>query len=140
MIRQGRIEREQTYPHPPERVWRALTEPAELGVWLMPTDFTPRAGSRFTFDARPELGIVDGEVLAVEPPRLLRCRWSGVFGDTVVTFTLVPVEGGTRLRVEHTGWGEAGRAHRDGFDQGWQSKLATDLPALLDGRLTRGNS
>ena len=44
MIRDGRIEHEQTYPHPPERVWRALTEPAELGAWLMPTDFVALAG------------------------------------------------------------------------------------------------
>jgi uncharacterized protein YndB with AHSA1/START domain len=131
VIRQDRIEQEQTYPYPPERVWRALTEPAELGVWLMPTDFTPRAGTRFTFDARPDLGIIDGEVLEVQPVRLLRCRWSGVFGDTEVTFTLVPVDGGTRLRVEHAGWDEAGLTHRDGFDQGWHSKLASDLPALL---------
>lgn len=64
----GRIEHEETYPHPPERLWRAITEPAELGAWLMPTDFTARAGSRFTFDARPEFGIIDGEVLEIEPP------------------------------------------------------------------------
>jgi uncharacterized protein YndB with AHSA1/START domain len=55
MIRQGRIEHEETYPHPPERVWRALTDPAELGSWLMPTDFTAKAGSRFTLDARLDL-------------------------------------------------------------------------------------
>ena len=140
MIRQGRIEQEETYPHPPERVWRALTEPAELGAWLMPTDFTPTAGSRFTFDARPDLGIIDGEVLDAEPPRLLRCRWSGVFGDTVVTFTLVPVDDGTRLRVEHSGWDGPGLAHRDGFDQGWHDKLITDLPALLGAGLSEGNS
>jgi uncharacterized protein YndB with AHSA1/START domain len=139
VIRHGRIEQEQTYPHPPERVWRALTEPAELGVWLMPTNFTPQAGSRFTFDARPDLGIIDGEVIDVEPPRLLRCRWSGVFGHTVVTFTLVPVDGGTRLRVGHAGWDEAGLPHRDGFDEGWHGKLTIDLPALLGAGLSQGN-
>lgn len=127
----GRIEHEETYPHPPERVWRAITEPAELGAWLMPTDFTARAGSRFTFDARPEFGIIDGEVLEVEPPRLLRCRWSGVFGDTVVTITLTPVGGGTRLRVEHAGWRGPGLDHRHSFDTGWHDKLAKDLAALL---------
>jgi uncharacterized protein YndB with AHSA1/START domain len=127
----GRIEHEQTYPYPPERVWRALTEPAELAVWLMPTDFTARPGSRFTFDARPGLGIIEGEVLEAQPPRLLRCRWSGVFGDTVVTFTLTPVGEGTRLRVEHAGWAAEGLPHRDGFDAGWHGKLAKDLPALL---------
>jgi uncharacterized protein YndB with AHSA1/START domain len=140
MIRHGQVEQEQTYPHPPERVWQALTDPAELGKWLMPTDFTPRPGSRFTFDARPDLGIIDGEVLDVEPPRQLRCRWSGTFGNTVVTFTLAPADGGgTRLRIEQAGWDEAGLDQRDGFDRGWHDKLVTDLPALLAAGLSEGN-
>ena len=131
MITGGQIEHEEMYPHPPERVWRALTDPAEIGVWLMPTDFAPRAGHRFTFDARPSLGIIDGEVLEVEPPRLLRCQWSGEFGHTVVTFTLTPASGGTRLRVTHAGWDDQGLPHRDGFDQGWDDKLTKDLAVLL---------
>jgi uncharacterized protein YndB with AHSA1/START domain len=131
VIRDGQIEHDETYPHPPERVWRALTDPAELGVWLMPSDFAARAGHTFTFDARPSLGLIDGEVLEVEPPRLLRCRWSGVFGQTVVTFTLTPVPGGTRLRVTHAGWDGEGLSHRDGFDPGWHDKLTKDLAALL---------
>jgi uncharacterized protein YndB with AHSA1/START domain len=61
VIREGRIEHEMTYPHPPERVWQALTDPAELSAWLMPTNFTPQPGSQFTLDARPELGIVAGD-------------------------------------------------------------------------------
>lgn len=131
MITGGRIEQEETYPQPPERVWRALTEPAELGIWLMPTDFRPRRGYRFSFDARPDLGMIDGEVLDVDPPWLLRCRWSGVFGNTVVTFTLTPAGDGTRLQVSHAGWDEQNLHHRDGFDQGWHSKLAKDLASLL---------
>jgi uncharacterized protein YndB with AHSA1/START domain len=127
----GQIEHEQTYPHPPERVWRALTDPAELGVWLMPSDFAAVAGHRFSFDARPDLGLIDGEVLEAEPPWLLRCRWSGEFGDTVVTFTLTADGPGTRLRVTHTGWDGPGLGHRDGFDQGWHDKLTKDLVALL---------
>jgi uncharacterized protein YndB with AHSA1/START domain len=131
VIRDGQIEHEQTYPHPPERVWRALTDPAELGVWLMATDFVAVPGRKFSFDARPALGIIDGEVLDVEPPRLLRCRWSGEFGHTVVTFTLTPAGGGTRLRVTHSGWDERGLPQRDGFDRTWDDKLAKDLAALL---------
>jgi uncharacterized protein YndB with AHSA1/START domain len=57
-------------------------------------------GRRFTFDARPTLGWIAGEVLEVDPPRLLRCRWSGAFGDTVVAFELTPTIAGTRLRLE----------------------------------------
>jgi uncharacterized protein YndB with AHSA1/START domain len=131
VITGGQIEHEEMYPHPPERVWRALTDPAEIGVWLMPADFVALAGHKFTLDARPSLGIIDGEVLDVQPPRLLRCRWSGGFGQTVVTFTLTPVGSGTQLRVTHAGWDEQGLPHRDGFDRGWHDKLTKDLPALL---------
>jgi uncharacterized protein YndB with AHSA1/START domain len=131
VIRDGQIEQEELYPHPPERVWRALTDPAELGGWLIDTDFVPLPGRTFTLDARPSLGIIDGEVIDVEPPRLLRCRWSGEFGQTVVTFTLTPVGSGTRLRVTHSGWDGPGLPHRDGFDSGWLDKLTKDLPALL---------
>lgn len=131
MISGGQIEHDATYPYPPERVWRALTEPAELAVWLMPSDFAPLAGHRFTFDARPDLGIIDGEVLEVRPPWLLRCRWSGVFGQTVVTFALAADGSGTRLRVTHSGWDGPGLPLRDGFDQGWHDKLTKDLVALL---------
>ena len=67
----------------------------------------------------------------MEPPRLLRCRWSGVFGHTVVTFTLTPVGSGTRLRITHAGWDAQGLPHRDGFDSGWHDKLTKDLAALL---------
>jgi uncharacterized protein YndB with AHSA1/START domain len=131
VIRDGQIEHEETYPHSPERVWRALTDPAELGVWLMPSDFAARPGHKFTFDARPDLGLIDGEVLDVEPHRLLRCRWSGVFGHTVVTFTLTPVGSGTRLQVTHAGWDGPALPHRDGFDSGWHDKLTKDLAELL---------
>lgn len=131
MIRAGRIEHEITYPHPPARVWRALVDPRELGVWLMPNDFVAEVGRRFTFDARPTLGWIAGEVLEVDPPRLLRCRWSGAFGDTVVAFELTPTAEGTRLRLEHRDWDDEHVGERDGFDGGWHDKLTKDLPGLL---------
>jgi uncharacterized protein YndB with AHSA1/START domain len=131
VIRDGRIEHEVEYPYPPERVWRALVDSAELGAWLMPTDFSPEVGWHFTFDARPVLGFVHGEVLDVVPNRRLRCRWSGVFGDTEVLFELTPTESGTRLRLEHGGWADERRADRNGFEQQWRDKLTKDLRAVL---------
>ena len=53
MIEGDRVIHEARYPHPPERVWRALTDRAELAAWLMPNDFSLREGARFRFDARP---------------------------------------------------------------------------------------
>ena len=69
-----------TYPHPPERVWRALTEPSDLAAWLMPNDFAPVVGHKFQFRAKPQLGwrgIVDCEVLEVDRPRKLAYTWQG---------------------------------------------------------------
>lgn len=100
-------------PHPPARVWRALTEPELLARCLMPNDFKPVVGHRFTF-RRPPLpsvkfgGVSHCEVLAIEPQRLLRISW--VDRDTenglhsTVTWCLEPEGGGTRLFLEHDGF------------------------------------
>jgi uncharacterized protein YndB with AHSA1/START domain len=125
------VEREAVYPHPPERVWRALVDPDELAVWLMPTDFAPEVGREFSLETgSDEIGTVHGEVLEIDEPRRLRCRWSGVFGDTEVLFELFPEAEGTRLRVRHDGWDEPS-AERAGFDEGWKQKLEETLPQLL---------
>ncbi len=124
------IEREAVYPHPPERVWRALVDPNELAAWLMPTDFAPQVGRNFVLETG-DIGTIRGEVLEIDEPRLLRCRWSGVFGDTEVTFELFPEADGTRLRVRHDGWADPAVAERAGFADGWTQKLTEDLPRLL---------
>jgi uncharacterized protein YndB with AHSA1/START domain len=131
VIRDHRVEHEAVYQHPPERVWRALVDPSELAQWLMPTDFAPEVGRTFVLETGDEIGTIRGEVLEIDEPRLLRCRWSGVFGDTEVSFELFPEPGGTRLRVRHDGWGDPPVAERDGFDDGWKQKLTEDLPRLL---------
>lgn len=76
------IEVDEFLPHPPEKVWRALSEPGLLARWLMPNDFEPVVGHRFTFAAKPIPSVgFDGriacEVLAVEEHRLLRISWHG---------------------------------------------------------------
>ena len=77
------IEHEAVYPHSPERVWRALVDPAELAQWLMPTDFAPEVGREFVLETgNDEVGTIHAEVLELDEPKLLRCRWSGGFGDT----------------------------------------------------------
>jgi uncharacterized protein YndB with AHSA1/START domain len=129
--RPRRIEREAVYPHAPERVWRALVDPNELAQWLMPTDFAPKVGKEFSLETGDDhIGTIAGEVLEIDEPRRLRCRWSGVFGDTEVTFDLSREGDGTRLRVRHDGWDEA-NADRSGFDDGWKQKLEQDLPRVL---------
>jgi uncharacterized protein YndB with AHSA1/START domain len=134
MISDGGVEHEVVYPQPPERVWQALIDPAELAIWLMPNDFVAEVGRRFTLDASPTFGLISGEVLEVDPPRLLRCQWSGPFGDTIVAFELQPESEGTRLRLIHSGWADGQDDHRNGFDGGWNDKLTKDLPAVLTGK------
>src|SRR5262245_36026730 len=96
-------------PHPPARVWRALTDQKALATWFMPGDFQPVAGHRFTFQTQPRPaygfdGVVHCEVLDVRPERLLRFAWRTSFLDTTVTWTLAAEGRGTRLFVEHAGF------------------------------------
>jgi uncharacterized protein YndB with AHSA1/START domain len=101
---------------PPAKVWRALTEPALLASWLMPNDIRPEVGAHFTFQAEADAGsdIIACEVLAAEPPHLLRYSWRGDDAnrhapdrvlDSVVTFVLTETaNGGTHLRLVHDGF------------------------------------
>lgn len=104
-------------PHPPEKVWRALTVPELLAAWLMPNDIDAREGARFAFR---EEGFTDDpiecEVLEAEPCRLLRYSWRDKEArdnalTSIVTFELAHAVGGTRLRITHSG-AEIGRHTR----------------------------
>ncbi len=125
------IRREVFYPHPPERVWRALTEPALLASWLMENDIAPRIGHRFTFRTKPAPGfdgIVRCEVLEADPPRRLAYSWVGgpkKRAPTTVEWTLIPEHSGTRLVLVHSGFsGVAGFLLRTMMGRGWGHKLA----------------
>jgi uncharacterized protein YndB with AHSA1/START domain len=127
----SRVVHEVRYPQPPERVWRALTDPAELAAWLMPNDFRPEEGARFRLDARPaHLEPFECEVLEIDPPRRLRTRWIVLDEPTIVTFELRADEGGTVLRVEHEALPPS---EQPKFDGGWGTKFAIDLREVLDG-------
>jgi uncharacterized protein YndB with AHSA1/START domain len=117
---------EDVVPQPPEKVWKALTTAELIGQWLMPNDFEPVVGKRFTFRTRPIGdwdGVVQCEVLEVVPHRRLVYSWKGGadsndsgsnYGsmlDSVVTWTLQPEGRGTRLRLVHTGF----RSPQDDF-------------------------
>src|SRR5271166_3813152 len=87
------VERE--IPHPPEKIWRALTQPQLIEEWLMKNDFKPVVDHRFNF--RADWGSVDCQVMAVEANKKLSYTW-GAFGlGTVVTWTLTPAGTGTHL-------------------------------------------
>lgn len=128
MIDGERVLHEARYAHSVDAVWAALTDPAALAAWLMPNDFSPVVGHRFRLDARPDLGIIDAEVLQVEPPHLLRCRWIIEGTPTTLTIRLAADGSGTKLRLEHEGLPQQPRL---GFDGGWADKLRDDLELVL---------
>src|SRR5215813_6583902 len=125
------IERE--LPHPPEKVWRALTQGALIEEWLMKNDFQPVVGHKFNFRAAPMPhwnGVTDCEVLVVEPHRQLSYSWNAS-GDeaatgikTTVTWTLTPAAGGTQLRMEQSGFRAAEKANYQGANYGWQRNIS----------------
>lgn len=99
------------YPHPPAKVWRALTEPALMARWMVaarPEGFSPTVGTRFRFVGKPQpgwSGIVDCEVLEATEPSVLRYSWIADEGDVMqLVYRLEPHEGGTRFHFEQTGF------------------------------------
>lgn len=118
------IERE--LPHPPEKIWRALTDGPLIKQWLMDNDLQPVVGHRFSFRSTPVPnwnGIIDSEVLAVEPNRQLSYRWNSLGLESVVTWTLTATDAGTHLRMEHSGFGPDQEKAYKGANYGWQAFL-----------------
>ena len=126
-------------------MWAALTSSDALAAWLMPNDFEPVAGHRFTLRAKPAPGfdgIVQCEVLELDPPNRMVWSWAGGQIDTTVTFTLEATPGaGTRLRLRQAGFhGLAGQLTRRILAGGYPGILGGRLPAYLDQRRPpRGN-
>jgi uncharacterized protein YndB with AHSA1/START domain len=120
------IERE--LAHPPEKIWRALTQPHLIEEWLMKNDFKPVVGHRF--DLRADWGAVDCRVLAVEPDKTLSYTWAAYGLETVVTWTLAPTSTGTRLRMEQSGFRPDQRQAYQGAKHGWPQFL-TNLEQVL---------
>lgn len=134
----GRLRVERVYPHPPELVWRTLTEAELLSRWLMPNDFVAEVGHRFTFTTEPGPGFdgkVHCEVLLLEAPRRMTWSWRGGPLDTTVTFALEPIDGGrsTRLVVLHDGFrGLKSRLVQLILGIGNRTLYGKKLPAVLD--------
>jgi uncharacterized protein YndB with AHSA1/START domain len=122
------------FPHPVEKVWRALTNPEAISVWLMENDFEPRVGKRFILRGREipaqSRGWVECEVLELETPNRMVWSWDHEGGEspTKVEFRLDPILGGTRLTLSHAG--EIDPLIGSSLRGGWPGKLA-GLRALL---------
>ncbi|WP_165190414.1 SRPBCC family protein [Caulobacter soli] len=130
---------ERDIAHPPEKLWRALTQPHLIAEWLMNNDFQPVVGHGFQL--RGEWGgVLDCEVLALEPNRTLSYSWNHDNPDpayalqSVVTFTLTPTDKGTHLRMEQTGFRPDQKQAYGGAHAGWKTFLGNldQLLARLD--------
>jgi uncharacterized protein YndB with AHSA1/START domain len=124
-VRSVIVERE--LPHPPEKVWRALTQPHLIEEWLLKNDFKPAVGHRFNLRADPQPGwngIIDCEVLVIEPNRTLSYTWNSGEANlaikTVVTLSLISKGAGTLLRMEQTGFRPDQPQNYQGAKYGWQ--------------------
>ena len=109
------VERE--LPHAPEKIWRALTQPHLIEEWLMKADFKPEVGHGFNL--RADWGVVDCEVLVVEPNKALSYTWNSGDLKSVVTWTLSPTQAGTHLRMEQTGFKPDQPRYYQGAQYGW---------------------
>jgi uncharacterized protein YndB with AHSA1/START domain len=110
-------------PYRPAKIWRALTEGPLIAEWLMANDFQPSVGHKFTLRATPVPnwnGIIDCEVLAVEPNTRLSYTWGTMGMASVVTFTLTPTETGTHIRMEQSGFPSEEGPNYKGAKYGWQ--------------------
>jgi len=126
---------DEVFRHEPATIWKTLTDGPVMGRWLMaPTGFEPIEGTSFTFQTTPAGewdGVIHCQVLEVVENQRLAFAWRGGhegnkgYGsplDTIVTWTLSPAEGGTRVRMVHSGFelpkNETAFAK---MSQGWKS-------------------
>jgi uncharacterized protein YndB with AHSA1/START domain len=117
-------------PHPPEKVWHALTDPELLEQWLLPVvDLALEPGAVFTLQAPPQAGwdgTVDCRVLEIDERSKLSYAWvvgdpeSDFFLDTVVTFTLAPTPSGTRMTLVQSGFEPDQKRNWGGARYGWK--------------------
>ncbi|MER7928658.1 SRPBCC domain-containing protein [Streptomyces sp. NPDC096057] len=139
------------YPHPPQKVWHALTDPALIPLWTAtgagarPEGFATTVGTTFKFIAKPKpgwSGVVRCEVLAVRAPSLLRYSWQDEAGGeiTEVAYRLEPHDHGTRFTYEHTGFTGAGGFFMAKILGTVRTKMLTKgLPTLLNNLDDQGN-
>src|SRR5882757_3952794 len=116
-------------PYPPEKIWRALTQPHLIEEWLMKNDFKPSVDHRFKLSA--DWGAVECQVLVVEPNQTLSYTWAAYGLESIVTWTLTAAGTGTQLRMEQSGFRPDQEQAYQGAKYGWQ-KFLGNLERILE--------
>lgn len=116
-------------PFPPDKVWRALTQPHLIEAWLMRNDFSPEVDHVFKMSG--DWGAVDCRVLEVEPSKILSYTWEAFGLQSVVTWTLTPIPSGTHLRMEQSGFHPDQQQFYQGAQASWP-EFMSKLEALLE--------
>ena len=119
---------ERDIPFPPEKIWRALTQPHLIEEWLMKNTFALRVGHKFTLSG--DWGAADCEVLEIEPNKTLTYTWNAMGLESTVTFTLTKTSTGTHLRMDQSGFKPNQEQAFRGAQWGWQ-KFFANLEQLL---------
>jgi uncharacterized protein YndB with AHSA1/START domain len=125
------------YPHPPERVWRAITDSRAIATWLMENDFAPRIGHRFRM--RPAGlpgfdGLIDGEVTEIVPLSQVRMTWTSGEATADVTWVVRMAPGGSSMQIVHKGElgaDQAGADRREALEQTYAVIFEQHLPLVL---------
>jgi uncharacterized protein YndB with AHSA1/START domain len=126
---------EKEMPYPPAKIWRALTEGPLIKEWLMENDLQPVVGHRFDFRGAPVPnwnGVINSEVLVVEPNTKLSYRWNALGLESVVVWTLVATAGGTLVRMEHSGFRADQEAAYKGANYGWTKFIGSLQRVVAD--------
>jgi len=114
------VERE--IPYPPEKIWRALTQPHLIEEWLMKNDFKPVMDHRFNL--RADWGAVDCQVLAVEPNKTLVLHMGGLWSRECRHMDSHAYKHGDPSAHEAVGLPAGSAAAYQGAKYGWQQFFA----------------
>jgi len=122
---------------PVPRVWKAVATSEGLASWLMPNDFQPVVGIRFSFKTKPQgdwNGVVECEVTELEEPARLAFTWceTPAVAPTLVTFELHDLDGKTEFCLVHSGWEKLPAGHASLLDQGLGCKMLRRLAEVVE--------
>jgi len=128
------IEQIWKFPHPKSKVWAAITDSDQLSAWLMPNDFMPVIGHKFTFKTDPAPGfdgIVHCEVLTVKPEEEVSYSWKAGDLNTTLKMSLHENASHTELVLSHSGFGLRDIIPRVILGNGWKTLIRKKLPEYL---------